>query len=451
MNLRIIYDPVLRRKAHPVELFDSALKNYATEMIEVMKSHNGLGLAAPQVGLDKRLIVLGYEPNDDQDPVPHIPLTILVNPRVNHFSKEKETLTEGCLSLPGLELPVTRSAGVTVTAQSLSGTPVNLKAKGLMARILQHEIDHLDGILFTDRADNYRNIADYRHAKIIFFGSDDFSLPVFRSLIEAKLNVIAVITETDKPAGRGQALQATPIKLEAELSGVAVFQPESKEEITAIIKQLSPDLIVLASYGKILPAETLSVPTFGALNVHPSLLPKYRGATPIQSAILSGETETGVTIMTMAVEVDAGALVAQTTEPIKPDDTTVTLRVRLAERGAKLLIESIPPYLAGRSNLGHQTESAVITTRKLTKEMGEIDWQKPLDQIDREIRAFQPWPGAFTELDGKRLKILGSYYDNRKLFLTNVQLEGKRSTTFKDFERGYRSALKKTAWYARIA
>lgn len=451
MELRLIYDPVLREKARPVELFDASLAQRATEMMGVMKKHNGLGLAAPQVGNSERLIVFGYEPIDEEDELPRIPFTALVNPVVAKFSQEKDTMEEGCLSLPGLELPVTRSAGVTVQGQTLTGAPVTIKAKGLLARILQHEIDHIDGILFTDRAASFAQVKDYRYARIVFFGSDDFSLPVFHSLLDAKLNVLAVITETDKPAGRGQEVVSTPMKQAATEHGVAVFQPEDKSDIASILKQLDPDLVVLASYGKILPADALAVPLFGSLNVHPSLLPKYRGATPIQTALLSGDSETGVTIMAMAPQVDAGGVIAQETAQILPDDTSTTLRGRLAEQGAQLLVASIPTYLAGQAKIIVQDESLVTKTSKLTKEMAEIDWSKSLIEIDRQIRALQPWPGTFTWLEGKRLKILESAMNGSQLILKRVQLEGKNPSVWEDFERGYADALKKSHWYGKIS
>ncbi len=451
MDLRIIYDSVLREKSRPVEIFDDSLPALADEMFAVMKKHNGLGLAAPQVGISERVIVFGYEPTSAEDELPRIPFTALVNPVVAKFSQEKETMEEGCLSLPGLELPVTRSAGVTVQAQTLKGEPVTIKAKGLLARILQHEIDHLDGILFTDRADGFAKLSDYRYARIVFFGSDNFSLPVLNSLLDAKLNVIAVVTETDKPAGRGQELVSTPIKQFATEHGVAVFQPAEKSDIAPILEQLDPDLVVLASYGKILPAATLAVPIYGSLNVHPSLLPMYRGATPIQTAILAGDAETGVTIMAMAPQVDAGGVIAQERAAIQPSDTSVTLRERLADLGAKLLLASIPPYLAGQSKIVTQDESAVTSTSKLTKEMAEIDWTKPLVEIDRQIRALQPWPGAFTWLEGKRLKFLESAMASSRLVIGRVQLEGKNPSAWADFERGYADVLKKSHWYGKIS
>ncbi len=451
LRLRVIYDPILRQKAHPVELFDSGLKAYADQMIEIMQSHHGLGLAAPQVGLDKRLFVFGYQPKDKDDEIPNIPFTALVNPRIIKSSKEKETMTEGCLSLPGLELPVLRSSGVTVEAFDLEGKSVTLRAKGLVARIIQHEIDHLDGVLFTDRADNFKNIADYKFARILFFGSDEFSLPIFRTLIENGLNITAAITETDKAAGRGLKIVSSPIKLEAESAGIAVIQPETKEEITEIVSQLQPDLIILASYGKILPPEALDLSVYGALNVHPSLLPKYRGATPIQSAILNGDDRTGVTIMEMAAGVDTGGIVEQDDEPITTSDTTETLKIKLADLGAQLLLKAIPAYIAGQSKIEHQDESDVVKTYKLTKEMGQIDWNKPLEIIDREIRAYYPWPGAYTDLQGKRLKLLGSHLVAGRLMIDRVQLEGKQPSNWADFQRGYAHLLNNTDWYSKIS
>lgn len=448
--VRIIYDPILRTKVAPVTVFDEALKKEAAEMIEVMKSHDGLGLAANQVGLDKQFFVCGYHRQGKDDPLPEIPFAAFANPNVIKVSKEKDTATEGCLSLPGLELPVTRPSGITLEVQSLDGQPVTIKAKGFLARLLQHETDHLNGILFTDHVANYKNLADYKFAKILFCGSDDFSARVLQELIASGLTVVAAITETSKRAGRGDQVVETPITKLADENGIAVFQPADKDEITEITRQISPDLLILASYGKILPAETLLLPKYGCLNVHPSMLPKYRGATPIQTSILNGDIETGVTIMTMVPAVDAGGIVAQEKTPIKLTDTTETLRAKLAEQGARLLVKSLPTYLAGQAKIQPQDPSAATKTTKLTKEMGKIDWSKSAVEIDREIRAFTPWPGSFTDLNGQRLKILAAYLERGKLKLKTVQLEGKKPADWEDFKRGYASQLTRTNWFSKI-
>lgn len=451
MDVKIIYDPFLRQTVKEVTVFDAELKEQAALMLQAMHRHDGLGLSGNQVGLDKRLIVMGYEPKDQKDAeeMPRIPETALVNPQVVKFSKEKETMLEGCLSLPGLELPVERSAGVTVAAQNLEGKPVTIKAKGLTARILQHEIDHLNGVLFTDRAKEVKALRHYGFAKIVFIGSDEFSETIFTSLVESGLSVISVITETAKKTGRGQKLAETVMKSAAESRGVAVFQPSGPAELTQILRQLRPDLVVLASYGKILPASALDIPRYGSLNIHPSLLPKYRGATPIQTAILNGEKETGVTVMTMVPAVDAGQIVAQEKVIIEEGETTTQLKDKLSHSGAKLLLRTLPLYLSGQAKLRSQAGD-VLKTVKLTKEMGEIDWSKPAAQIDRKIRAFTPWPGTYTFMAGQRLKILAAHLESGQLALDQVQLEGKQPAAWADFKRGYANQLTKTNWFSII-
>jgi methionyl-tRNA formyltransferase len=339
---------------------------------------------------------------------------------------------------------------VTVEAQDLTGKPITIKAKGLAARILQHEIDHINGVLFTDRALDGSRLKNYTFARIVFFGSDDFSLPVFTALADAGLNVLAVVTETDKPAGRGQTLQAPLMKQQAKDRHIAVFQPKDTAEIAPLLQQLQPDLLVLASYGKILPAEVLAIPTFGSLNVHPSLLPKYRGATPIQSAILNGETETGITIIQMSPQVDAGQIVAQETVALNGRETFVGLKNTLAQQGGALLVSTIPAYVSSQAKLQLQDPAAVTGTKKLTKEMGELNWEDSIDVLDRKIRALNPWPGTFTWLGKARLKILSAEIKDSRLLPVTVQLEGKKPAAWADFARGRNQELTKQAWYSKI-
>ena len=448
-KVRVIYDPILRKEVKPVTVFNNELKELSEEMLLVMHKNIGMGLAANQLGENKNLLVVEYRPvKDDKDSRP-IPPMALCNARIIKSSQETNTKIEGCLSLPGLELLVTRPSGVTIEAQDLTGKPVTIKAKGLLARILQHEVDHLDGILFTDHAQGVKNIRNYNWANIVFFGSDEFSAEVLSGLISSGLNVVAVVTETDKRAGRGDNTVAPLVKKLANKLEIPVIQPENKEEITSVLKQLNPDLVVLASYGKILPEEALEIPTYGALNVHPSLLPKYRGATPLQSALLAGEKETGVTIMKMNKGVDTGEIVSQTTTQISSEDTFISLRNRLSSIGSQLLIKSIPSYLSGQANLQLQGSDST-QTKKLVKEMGEIDWSDSAEQIDRQIRGLNPWPGTFTFIGGKRLKILEAEIIGDKLALKVVQLEGKNPISWSEFVRGYEQQLKNCSWYSKI-
>ncbi|MEK7170984.1 MAG: methionyl-tRNA formyltransferase [Patescibacteria group bacterium] len=449
-KVRVIYDPILRQEVKPVTVFDDELKKLSEEMLAVMHKNIGMGLAANQLGVDKDLLVVEYRPaKDDKETKPIGPL-VLCNTKVIKTSQITETMNEGCLSLPGLELPVTRPSGVTVVAQDLTGKSVTLKAKGILSRILQHEVDHLDGILFTDRATGVKNIKNYTWAKIVFFGSDQFSAVVLEGLIKAGLTVTAVVTETDKRAGRGDEIVAPLIKKTAEVCQIAVVQPETKDEIVTILHQLQPDLIVLASYGKILPEEALVIPTYGALNIHPSLLPKYRGATPVQSAILAGEKETGVTLMKMNAGVDTGEIVAQTKIGLSETETFITLRDRLSELGTRLLVGQLPIYLSGQAKLLLQGGDST-QTKKLVKEMGEIDWTHSTETIDRQIRALNPWPGTYTWINEKRLKIIEAKIIAGGLKLKIVQLEGKNPTAWPEFVRGYKEQLNNCSWYSKIS
>ncbi|MBI4948255.1 methionyl-tRNA formyltransferase [Candidatus Berkelbacteria bacterium] len=450
MKIRLIYDPILRKSVHEVTVFNSELNNIADEMIKTMRANDGVGIAANQVGLDMRMFVCGYNQTSKDDEIPEIPFQAFVNPKIVKFSKEKDVLTEGCLSLPILELPVERSSGIEVEYQDLLGNKKSLRAKGVFARIIQHEIDHLNGILFTDRAKNISLLENYRYAKIVFFGSDEFSLPSLKEMFDGGLTILGVITESPKRAGRGDNLKPTVVQQFCNQNGISVFNPENKKEITNIIKQLKPDLIVLASYGKILENATLEIPIYGCLNVHPSLLPKYRGATPIQNAILNGDKETGVTIMKMNSEVDAGLIIDQQKVGLSVDANTESLKNQLAQIGAKLLIKNIPPYLSGQSKITNQAGEPLLT-KKLSKEMGQIDWDQPIEQIDRNIRALNPWPGTFTFLDDKRLIIKSAKVVGDKLELLQVQLEGKNVINFDDFKRGYLNQLTKQAWFSKIA
>jgi len=449
MKLRFVHDPFLRQTVKEITVFDDTLEKEADQMLKMMKDHNGLGLSANQVGLDKRMLVLGYEPTDKDDELPRIPFQAVCNPRVIKTSQEKETMHEGCLSFPDLEVPVLRSSGVTIEAQDLTGAKKIIKAKGLYSRILQHEIDHLNGVLFTDYLKHGQKV-DLGFLRVVFLGSDEFSQTIYGGLRESGFNIMAVITETAKPSGRGKVLKEPAMANRAKEHQIAVFQPETKEDITHILKQLEPDLLVLASYGKILPQETLEIPPYGCLNVHPSLLPKYRGATPLQSAILAGDDTTGVTIMKISAEVDAGKIVTQVEIPIDDDETTSSLKEKTAEIGSKLLVKVLPSFVLALAPAEIQDEELVTKTVKLSKSDGEINWSDDVAKIDRQIRALNPWPGTFTWLSGKRLKILEAQKTGESLTLKAVQIEGKNPVAWADFKRGHKEELTKEAWYGKI-
>lgn len=241
-------------------------------------------------------------------------------------------------------------------------------------------------------------------------GTPAFALPSLERLIgDDEFDVKAVVTQPDRPAGRGREPTPPSVKALAQEHGIAALQPErlrGNYEVLDALRDLAPSVIVVAAYGAILPAEILELPPRGCVNVHASLLPKYRGAAPVAAAILEGENETGVTIMLMDEQMDHGPILAQRATPIRRDDTRGTLMVRLAELGADLLLETLPRFLAGEIEPRPQPHDQATYAYMLQKEAGEIDWTQPADRIARMTRAFDPWPGAFTYLDGQLLKVL---------------------------------------------
>lgn len=217
----------------------------------------------------------------------------------------------------------------------------------------------------------------------------------------------AAVTQPDRPAGRGQKLTPTPVKRAAKALGIPVHEPQNLRAFAAGLLQSDYDLFALASYGKILPQQLLDVPRVGALNVHPSLLPAYRGATPLQSALRDGATQTGVSIMLMDAGMDTGPLLLQSPEPIEPDDTYGSLHDRLAERGAQLLVEAIRALAAGRAH-PYQQNGVASVTRPVQKSDLEIDWAWDAARIVNTVRAFSPQPGARATIEGESLKVINA-------------------------------------------
>lgn len=273
--------------------------------------------------------------------------------------------------------------------------------------------------------------------KIAFFGTSEFAAIILEKMVQAGIKPVLVVTTPDKPAGRKQQLTPPPAKVLSEKLELKVIQPEQFAQDTRYkIQDTNPDLIVLASYGNIVPKEILDIPNHGAINVHPSLLPKYRGASPVQSAILAGETETGVSIMLMDEQVDHGPILAQETTPIH-QETYEELHNKLAELGADLLVETIPKWVAGEITPKEQDHSQATFTKRFSREDGRIDWNQKPEYIDRQIRAFTPWPGAYTFWQGKRIKILKAHLEQEKLVIDEIQMEGGKPMPFKEFLLGH--------------
>lgn len=244
-------------------------------------------------------------------------------------------------------------------------------------------------------------------ARIVFMGSPDFAIPSLEALARVH-HVVGVVTQPDRPAGRGSSLRPPPVKTVAVELGLPVYQPESLRtpEALARLTAWKPEAIVVAAFGQILPPAVLNLPTCGCINLHASLLPRWRGAAPVAAAILAGDPITGVTVMQMDEGVDTGPILAQREEPIRADDTAGSLTERLARLAADLLLAVLPPYLAGERAPRPQPEEGVTYCRPLKTEDGRLDWSRPAVELDRQVRAVTPWPGAFTFWQGQRLKIL---------------------------------------------
>ena len=237
--------------------------------------------------------------------------------------------------------------------------------------------------------------------RIVFFGTAELACASLEALAAApEFQVVAVVTQPDKPRGRDLRLQPSAVKATALRMGLRVLQPKRarEESFIAEVRELAPDLSVVVAYGQILPQSLLDVPKHGSLNVHTSLLPKHRGAAPIQWAILEGDSETGVTIMKMDAGLDTGPILAERRTPISQEDTSQTLHDRLARIGAQLLVDTIPRWVRGEITPRAQPEGATYA-RKIEKADGLINWEEPAELIARKLRAFTPWPGGYTFLD----------------------------------------------------
>jgi methionyl-tRNA formyltransferase len=246
-------------------------------------------------------------------------------------------------------------------------------------------------------------------ARIIFMGTPDFAVPSLQALIDSPdFEVVGVVSQPDRPAGRGRELSAPPVRRAAEQAGIPVFQPEKLRTPEAVehLDAWQPDVIVVVAFGQILKPNVLDLAPYGSINVHASLLPRWRGAAPIQYAIRAGDTETGITIMRMDPGLDTGPMIAQRSIPIAPDDTGATLHDKLGALGAEMLPDVLRRYLSGELQPVPQPDEGITHAPTLKKSEGQIDWAQPAVITDRQVRAFTPWPGTFTWLDGEPIKIV---------------------------------------------
>ncbi len=299
--------------------------------------------------------------------------------------------------------------------------------------------------------------------RIVYFGTPAFAVPTLAALLKSRHQVVAVVSQPDRPSGRGHRVAATPTKALAALCGVPALQPTRlrDEEFLEDFAARRPDLGVVAAYGRILPEALLAIPRLGMINVHASLLPAYRGAAPIHRAVMAGETVTGVTIMRVVAELDAGAMMARAEVPIGADATSVELETTLADTGAKLLLEVVEQLAAGRATERPQDHSLATYAAKITKAESPIDWTLPAARIHDAVRGLQPWPLASTTIGGNRCLIHRTAVDDSAdgapgtvlraegddllvaagagaLRLLTIQAEGRRPVTAREFLAGHR-------------
>lgn len=241
--------------------------------------------------------------------------------------------------------------------------------------------------------------------RVVFFGTPAFAVPALEALLRSRHQVVGVVSQPDRPRGRGQKLEPTPVKAVALAAGLPVLQPERLKtpEFIDAFRAMAPDLAVVAAYGKIIAESVIAIPRLGMINVHASLLPKYRGAAPIQRAVLNGDTETGITIMRIVKELDAGAMFAKVTIPIGLDATSAGVERELAAQGGDLLVDVVDRMAEGSATEQPQDDARATYAPKITREEGLVDWGRPAAAIHNQVRGLTPWPHAWTHLDGARL------------------------------------------------
>lgn len=302
--------------------------------------------------------------------------------------------------------------------------------------------------------------------RVVYFGTPAFAVPTLERLIASRHQVVAVVSQPDRPRGRGQRVQPTPTKAVAAAAGIPVLQPTKLKDpdLAADLRALAPDLGVVAAYGRLIPDALLAVPRLGMINVHGSILPFYRGAAPVQRAVLAGDTETGVTIMRVVTELDAGPTFAMRKHPIGPEDTSADVEAALSVLGAALLIEVVDRLAEGTARETPQDHARATFAPKLNKEEGRIDWSRPADAIHNQVRGLHPWPLAYAQLSSRRVLVRRTRIlpaaaasapaggvvaagaegidvacgNGSLLRILEIQAEGRRPMPARDFIAGYR-------------
>lgn len=441
--------PILREIARPVpeELFGSPeLTRLVRDMAEALdKFPEGVALAAPQVGISYRLFIVrkdrtlplnaprsgasGELPAKREVLAPQI--EIYVNPEIVKTSRKRAEADEGCLSVHGVYGTTRRHERVTIKARNPDGSHFQRGAGGLLAQIFEHETDHLNGILFTDHAERLIRIPEGSLHPFVFFGTPAVARDTLATLIERGFVPSLVVTSPDAPRGRGLAVTPSETKTLALEYDIPVITPEKLDaETVAAIAGLGCEYAVCVAYGKIFPEALISAFPKGVLNVHYSLLPKYRGATPLETALLSGDTVTGVTIQKMAKELDAGDILAQEATDIGDKETARELRLRLISIGADLLARTIPEYSEDKIVPVRQDASRATHAYRVKKEDGLLLLDAPAKENWNKYRAYADTIGTYFFERGKRMKVAKASFKGGEFVIERVIPEGKREMNY---------------------
>jgi len=437
---------VLREIAKPVpeNLFGSAeLLRLVADMAEVLDHYpEGVALAAPQIGVSYRLFIVrkdrtlplnaprsGASGELSAKPKVLAEIEVYVNPEIVKTSRKKAKADEGCLSVHGVYGTTKRHERVTIRARRADGARFERGAGGLMAQIFEHEVDHLNGILFIDHAERLLHLP---HTEpFAYFGTPKVASDTLTVLIERGFIPAVVVTSADAPKGRGLALAPSETKTLALKHNIPVITPEKLDAQTiADISAFGCEYAICVAYGKIFPEELINAFPKGVLNVHYSLLPKYRGATPLETALLAGENETGVTIQKMVKELDAGDILAQEATSVGRDETARELRPRLIQMGASLLADTLTKYLNGEIAPVVQNAARATRAHKIKKEDGLLSLDAPAEENWNKYRAYADSIGTYFYKNEKRIKITKASFKNGKFIIERVIPEGKRETSY---------------------
>lgn len=430
LDIRKENDLVLRKPTEEIGDFGFEFQQLVENMIETMRAAKGIGLAAPQVGESKKVFVVEFD-GDKENGLDGFPLTVICNPEITKASKNKINMVEGCLSFPGKEILVCRPKNIELTGLDRYGKPVQIKAGGLFARALEHENDHLNSTLLVDHI---------RQTKIIFIGTGTLGTYALEALArDPQYSVVKVVTGKASAYGRNKQQLSNPILDLAKKLKLPILETDNinSEESIGIIKKTKAKLAVMADFGQIIKPGVLNLFRYGIINIHPSLLPKHRGPSPIQQTILDGDKITGVSLILTVAKMDAGPIISQLKVKLSGAETTSILKDFLAKQGAELLLASLPYYLSGELHPLEQDESKATFSRLFSKTDGEVTKSSHPTEIERKVRAFDCWPGVYTQANNSIVKIKAVHIDHEgNLVIDRVQKEGKNEIGYEEYLRG---------------